>query len=138
MSLAIFSTSVRLEWSRGTWLLGRRSETPTAAGRPLALDQWFPVGAQISLSLQEIGFVHSIRAGVRRRKNHQGLSNTKTPAITLQTEAGTRGVSLYGLPFFQNPPQASADGYCPFAGARTASWRDQLSGHEWSVWFLKP
>lgn len=51
-------------------------------------------------------------------KRHQGLSDTKTPAITPQAGAGTREASLYGLPSSQNPPQASTDGYCPTARGR--------------------
>lgn len=115
-----------------------RKAVPTAAGRPLALDLQVPMGAQTSLSLQETGFVHGVRGGVHRRKSHQGLSDTKTLAITPQAGAGTREASLYGLPSSQNPPQASSDGCCPTAGGRTAGWTDQLSGHECTVWFPTP
>lgn len=92
----------------------------TAAGWPLALDLQVPLGAQISLSLQEIGFVHDVRGAGRRRKSHQGLSETKTAAITSQDRAGTGEAWLYSLPSSPNPPQASADGYCLSAGGRTA------------------
>lgn len=92
----------------------------TAAGWPLALDLQVPLGAQISLSLQEIGFVHDVRGAGRRRKSHQGLSETKTAAITSQDTAGTGEAWLYSLPSSPNPPQASADGYCLSAGGRTA------------------
>lgn len=100
----------------------------TTAGWPLTLDFPVPLGAPISLLLQQIGFGHDVRGGGHRRKSHQGLSDKKTAGITSQGGAGAGGYRLYGLLSSPNPPQASADGHCLTAAGRTAGWAGQQVG----------
>lgn len=106
---------------------------PPAVGWPLALDLQVPVGAQISPSLQEMGFVHDVRGETMEGKAIKRYQTQRHQHLHCKVGqvSGT-----HGLPSSPNPPWASADGYCPTAGGRTAGWTDQLSVRDCTVWFL--
>lgn len=93
------------------------SFSPAAAGWPLTLDLQVPVGAQISLSLQKMGFVHDVRGETMEGKAIKRYQTQRHQQLYCKVG---QAPGKHGLPSSPNPPWASADGYCPTAGGRTA------------------